>query len=432
MKRRCFATLLVLWVVGIAVVVLAAVESSAYRQASSGREALSRVRARWAARAGIETAIATIESVTQVPDQFNAYALTDELAAAADGAVEGGVYRLSYNGPTGEVIGGEDAHARLNVNTLTAEQLMLLPYMTEDIADAILDWIDEDDDAHPLGAESAYYSSTTYPYEPRNAPLRSLAEIELIAMVTPELVRGEDWNLNGLLDENEDDGNDSWPPDNADGKLDAGWSALLTASSVDGGLAVSGEERIDLTTASRDVLVQRLGVDGTQADAILEHAQASGAALSDFIRRNLDQLVAQQGELSSIVPPARLSNDELAALLDECSIGAPAGPLPGKLNINTCAAETLEYLPQIDPALADAIVLERESRSNGFLSVVDLLEVPGMTRARLATISAVLTVRSNVYVVTSRGRDAASGLESQLVATIDRSTLPCTIAEIRP
>ena len=40
-------------------------------------------------------------------------------------------------------------------------------------------------------------------------------------MARPEFVRGEDWNLNGRLDPNEDDGDISYPPDNSDGKLDA-------------------------------------------------------------------------------------------------------------------------------------------------------------------------------------------------------------------
>lgn len=431
--RRSFATLLVLWVVAFAVVVLATVESAAYRQSAAGREALSRVRARWAARAGVEAAIARIESYTQTPDQFNAYALIDELGGAAEGTLDGAAFRASYTGLAGEVLGAQDAHAKLNINSMTTEQLMLLPYMTEDMADAILDWIDSDDDVRPLGAESAFYSSTTYPYEARNSAFRTMAELELIQGVTPEMVRGEDWNLNGLLDENEDDGDASWPPDNADGKLDDGWTKWVTASSLDGGLGASGQSRLDLTlaTTTADVLVQRLGVDSTQADVILSHGQASGAAMADFIRRGLDQLVAPQGGGSPIAPPARLTNDQLAALLAECSIGTPASPAPGKLNINTCDAEVLEYLPQIDAATADAVMLERESRPNGFNSIVDLLDIPGMTRARLATLYPLVDVRSNVFIVTVRGRDAATGLESQIVATIDRSTLPCVIRELR-
>jgi hypothetical protein len=35
-----------------------------------------------------------------------------------------------------------------------------------------------------------------------------------------------------------------------------------------------------------------------------------------------------------------------------------------------------------------------------------------------------------VYVVTSRGRDRRTGLETEIVATLDRSTVPVTIQEL--
>ncbi len=427
-RRRAFATLLVLWIVGLAVVMLAVVESAAYRQAAAGREALGEVRARWAARAGVETAIAIAEYSAQNPDQFNAYAVFDEIAGAGEGELAGGAaYRLSYTTPRGEIIGAQDAHAKLNINLLAQEDLMLIPQMTEDVADAILDWIDEDEDAHPLGAEDAFYLSSPYPYNARNSRFRSIGELELVAGASRALVRGEDWNLNGRLDPGEDDADATWPPDNADGKLEAGWSGLLTAASVDGGLAGSGQPRLDLATATSEQVTQRLGIDATQADAVLEHATQSGAKMSDFISTDLSRLTTS----TTSVPPAALSTDELAKLLDECSIGAVAGGAPGKLNLNTCEAEALQYLSGLDPTLADAIVAERAARSNGFTSIVDLLEVPGMTRARLARISAFLDVRSNVLVVSSRGRDATTGTEVEIVATIDRSTIPATITELR-
>jgi len=425
--RRAFATLLILWIVGLAVVMLAVVESAAYRQAAAGRQALGEVRARWAARAGVEAAVAVAEYSSQNPDQFDAYAAFDEIAAASEGEIAGGaVYRLSYSSPRGEVTGAADAHAKLNINLLTKEDLMLIPSMTEDVADAILDWVDEDEDANPLGAEDAFYLSSTYPYVARNSFFRSIAELELVAGVLPELVRGEDWNQNGRLDPNEDDGAASWPPDNADGKLDAGWSATLTASSVDGGLAASGLARLDLTATTSDQVVQRLGVDSGQADAILDHAGQTDAAMADYIRTDLSRLTTAAG-----LPPSALTSDELAKLLDECSIGAAAGGSPGKLNINTCEAEALEYLSGLDPTMADSIIAERSARSNGFTSIVDLLGVPGMTRARLSRISAFLDVRSNALIVSCRGRDPTTGTEVEIIATIDRSTIPSTITELR-
>lgn len=430
-RRRAFATLLALWIIAVAVVMLAVVQVSAYQQAAAGREAMARVRAYWAARAGVEATLAAIEDATENPDELNAFATTDTAAELAQGSVEGGVFLVSHEGNTGETVGVQDAHAKLNVNLLATEDLMLLPGMTEDVADAIQDWIDTDEDVRPLGAENSYYLSTAQPYEARNDYFRSIAELELVAGASPELVRGEDWNLNGRLDPNEDDGSLSWPPDNSDGKLDAGWSAILTASSVDGGLGASGEARLDLLTATAEQVAERIGVDAPQSEAIVEYAQSSGAVMSQFIRRNLDQLAVGQGNNASFTAPAPLSNDQLALLFAECAIGENTARMPGKLNVNTCEAEALQYLSGIPPELADSIIAERSALANGFTSIINLLEVPGMTRNQLARISSYLDVRSNVYIVSSRGRDAATGAEVELVATIDRSTLPAAITEFR-
>ena len=63
------------------------------------------------------------------------------------------------------------------------------------------------------------------PYQIANAPLTTLDELLLVKGFTARIVYGEDANLNGLLDPNEDDGDASFPPDNGDGVLDRGLRA---------------------------------------------------------------------------------------------------------------------------------------------------------------------------------------------------------------
>ncbi len=430
MRRRSFATLMVLWVAAIAGVVMAAVQATSFAQASAGREALARVRAAWAARSGVELAIARGEFFAQNPDSANSYALFDDLSASGDGKLQDAAFRLSYSGPDGDRLGVVDANARINVNLMTAEQLALLPDIPEDGPDSILDWRDADDDTRPLGAERGYYLSRKFPYIPRNGPVRSMGELELIIGLTPELVRGEDWDLNGRLDPNEDDSELSWPPDNGDGVLDQGLSGVITTASTDGGMgATSGLPRLDLTTASAGQVAQRVLCDATQAAAIVAYGASSGATMSAFIQRDLRQL-AQTGGMAGATTVRALERTELGAVLNECSIGPTAGK-PGKLNINTCDAKVLQYLPEISATLADAIIYERAGRPEGFASVADLLDVPSMSRNRLARISNLLDVRSNAIIVSSRGRDARTGIEVEVFATVDLSTLPATITEYR-
>lgn len=435
LRARAFGTLLVLLTIAIGAVLLASVQSSALAEAMDGREALARVRANWAARAGVEAVLARLEYVTLNPNLSDAFAIQDDLADVAEGEVEGAIYRVSHTNANGrEVLGPRDAHARLNINRMSPEALILIPGMTEDVAQSIIDWVDADDDTQPLGAEISYYQALPYPYEPRNFFIHHMQEVELIAGSRAEYVRGEDWNLNGRLDENENDGDESWPPDNRDGKLDGGWSGLLSAESIDDVLTPSGEERLDLRTAQAGDVVGRVGVSQEQAQAIVDYVVATPMALMrDFIRRDLRQLAAQGGQQGQPSNVQALSREQLAKLVDECGIDVetPVGPLPGKLNLNTCEATALEYVPGLDPALADAILLERDSRPQGFASIIDLLEVPGVSRRVLAGMYDVLAVRSNVYIVTCRGRDIRTGLEVEMSATLDRSTVPVVIRELR-
>ena len=90
--------------------------------------------------------------------------------------------------------GLEDESTKLNLNYLAQkdsednsgrDRLMLLPGMTEDIADAILDWIDADDTKREFGAELEDYSALVPAYAPKNGPLDSLDELLLVRGVTP-------------------------------------------------------------------------------------------------------------------------------------------------------------------------------------------------------------------------------------------------------
>lgn len=167
-----------------------------------------------------------------------------------------------------------DECAKLNVNVLAnfnttdnvgRNMLLELPNMTEEIADAILDWIDADEEQREYGAESDSYSIVF----PRNGPIDSLEELLLVYGVDPQLMYGEDANRNGILDPNEDDGDQSLPYDNGDGILDLGWSAYLTTYSVEANYRHSydrfGEDRINvnepLLTDLYDALLEEFDED---------------------------------------------------------------------------------------------------------------------------------------------------------------------------
>jgi DNA uptake protein ComE-like DNA-binding protein len=445
-SRRGFAIAIVLWAVAMAGLALAAVQMAAARQSTAGREALARVRAQWAARAGVETVIATLQSEQKSAQPMGSASLMAALAAQSEGTVtpgqgtgDGITFKVVHQDLQGEAPGPADAHAKININRMTQADLMLLPDMTEDIAAAILDWIDADDDVRDGGAELESYGGLLSSYKPRNGPIRDLRELELIRSVLPEYVRGEDWNLNGVLDPNENDGDLSWPPDNADGILDGGWSQYVTAGSIDGGLSSDGQEKVDLTTAENSAVSQAIGCDDTQAGVITAWAQANTTgSLTTFLITPLNTLQQQQqqqqgggggggGQRRQAQP---LNDTQLGDLLDRCCMGDPKTITPGKLNINTADTKTLEYLASVAPDMRDALIAVRDQFSGDMLSFTDLKQTQGINAQTLAALYEVFTVRSNVFEMTARGKDETTGIEVEIFAVVDRSADPVVIRSI--
>src|SRR5262249_33479006 len=142
------------------------------------------------------------------------------------------VFRQGRRDEGGSIMYGvTDEESRLNVNQASAEGLGKLYGMTADIVAASIDYRDEDNAVTPGGAEAEYYTSLQPPYLPRNGPFQTMRELLMVRGISRELLFGEDANQNGLLDAEEDDGSDSYPPDNRDGVLDAGWSGDITLHS---------------------------------------------------------------------------------------------------------------------------------------------------------------------------------------------------------
>jgi len=77
------------------------------------------------------------------------------------------------------------------INLLSAEEFDLGEEEAAGIVEALIDWIDEDDETLGFGgAESSYYQGLEIPYEPRNGPMEFVEELLLIRGITPELYHG--------------------------------------------------------------------------------------------------------------------------------------------------------------------------------------------------------------------------------------------------
>ena len=172
--------------------------------------------------------------------------------------------------PDGRRYGLFDESAKLNLNVLPlideyppgggGRQLLLsLPFMdqlpnAEEIADAILDWLDEDDEPREFGAESDYYASLPTPYRCKNGPMDSVDELLLIRGITPQMLFGDDVNRNGIIDQSENV-NES----QLDAEMRLGWLNYLTLYSKESNLNDEKLVRININGEDLEQLYNDLG-----------------------------------------------------------------------------------------------------------------------------------------------------------------------------
>jgi hypothetical protein len=458
--------IIVLWAISIAAIVTASVQLFSHRQATLGRETLERVQARWAARAGVEHAMAVMTDLTSRPYDDDAKALFRELSYVYAGDTINASYSVYHQIDGKNIAGPMDEHAKINVNRIAVDNdralLMVLDDMTVDVLEAIGDWLDADDDASILGAERDYYLGLETPYSPRNSFMHSIGEMELIGGVWPKYFRGEDWNMDNRVDPNENDGARSFPPDNADGILDGGWLSHLTVYSTINGANASGQPRLRLKDATIKELRERLGVDERQAQALIDFGKVGTNQLTDLLftplgmsgnQNQTGQNQNQSGQNQQRQPNNNnndnnnrnrnaqdqnqvrpLDDDQLRMVLAETCIEDPVDRLPGKMNLNTVSQDLLRDLISLmglDDAIADEIIHMRNSRPQGIVSLADLKKIPNVTSDDLKAITRRFDTVSNVFTISSRGRASASGLEVEIVAVVDRSTVPVRILEYR-
>jgi type II secretory pathway component PulK len=248
------ATVLVAVLVVIVVLTLAAYRYGDWMsgEANAADSAVRAAQARALADSGVHYAAALLADKNNTSVAGNPY---DNAGLFQDVSVPGsprnGRFSLfalrSPDDPAGSGFrhGVTDEAGKINLNALLAldrgqgnlakQILMDLPNMTDEISDAILDWLDPDDTPRANGAESDYYQSQSPAYSAKNGPLDSLEELLLVRGVTPQLLFGNDRNRNGALDAGEDDGG---------GQVDMGWSAYLTVYSREPNIDSQGNARV--------------------------------------------------------------------------------------------------------------------------------------------------------------------------------------------
>lgn len=344
-----------------------------------------------AAEAGIRYAqyiLANAEVPGEMPME-DTYAR--ELVPVGDAAF----WYLSHSGETGtrrqRVFALNDEAGKLNLNTATTDMLEALPGMTTELAAAIVDWRDEDDDLTESGAETQYYQFLDPAYVCKNAPFESVEELRLVAGASATILYGEDANRNGLLDSNENDGDVSWPPDDQDGVLDEGIINYLTVYSREPNTDPDGEARVNVTGNQGELntlLQETFGDDRAQEiQRSLSGGQQVRSVLEFYVR-------------SGMTPEEFAQIDDHLTASDEDSVA-------GLINVNTASEAVLACLPGMDEQIAESLVSARRGTNTQLDSlawVADLLDTETVQSAGPLLTSRTYQVTADVVAVGRLGR----------------------------
>ncbi|EAQ78869.1 type II secretion system protein GspK [Blastopirellula marina] len=343
-----------------------------------------------------ESARLNLNALLMLEEQSGA---ASELASAAGLSDASGAAAASGAGASATITGLASDEA-LTSGSTGRQLLMGLPGMTEDIADAILDYIDEDDEPREFGAEVDYYSGLDPPYAPKNGPLETVEELLLVRGVTPQLLFGRDENRNGVIDPQElalSPDADRFEQDMLTEAPERGWTSFLTLYGMEKNYGADGAEKIFINDEDVEALHARLleVVPQEWADFIVAYRMygaststsnatnqkyvtsvqfdfsqepkgtfASALDLIDAVvsvtQSNGGQNSGQSGQAQMMKSPFQQLNaaqwmpDFMELLtVNESPI------IPGRININQAPRELLLAIPGMTEEAAEAIIASR-------------------------------------------------------------------------
>ena len=194
-----------------------------------------------------------------------------------------------------------------------------------------------------------------------NAPVRealadiddaAVEELRLVAGVTAEILYGEDANLNGILDANENDADESAPYDNRDSRLDPGLMEYFT---------VSSREPATGTNINSQADVQAL------LDSVLQ-PRASQIVGQLFPRRPPNVPIPPMTSVMEFYLRGGFTADEFALVADYLTATTNSFT-DGLVNVNTASQAVLECIPGITNEYAAQLISYREANSSQVTSI---------------------------------------------------------------
>jgi type II secretory pathway component PulK len=328
--------------------------------------------ARRVAMAGIERATALVRGNLDDPSAWtdNPEALANQFVCEANGQKwYFTVYACNPADPTAVRYGVTDESGKINVNLADEGTLRGLfqplagAASVEELVDCLLDFREKGGQPRPHGAKQEYYDTLNPPYLVRGGLLATLGELLLVKGFTASIVYGEDANLNGLLEANENDGDESFPPDDGDGVLNTGLRHVAAAGLTYGpDVDSQGRPRVNINDPAA---VAKAGLPPPTAEFIRLYLEEGNALQhpSELLEMRYALKKEHDGHKAGEKLESGVGREELPEVLDRLTVpGSRAGLEIGRVNVNTAPRAVLAALPDVGPELADRIVEARRQR----------------------------------------------------------------------
>ncbi|WP_169853036.1 general secretion pathway protein GspK [Anaerohalosphaera lusitana] len=384
-NRRAVILIGVLWAIALVTTIVVVVARSSMLDSRISLTSAENIRGHWACRAGLEKAIAVLAYDETSVDSF-ADLWYDNVEDFNDVPLD----LCSFN------VAVVDESSKLSLNSATKEQLIELPYMTDEIADSIIDWRDRDENVTGEGAETGYYLNLENGYEPPNGPFTTFDELLRVCGVTESLVYET-----------------------------ARWDDMLTCWSQSGSSSDDTTEKIDVNRVGERQLRNRLSLAQAHARWIVENRDFD--SIGNLLANNSPDEPQRNADRSE--QPMPLDRQTFFSIIDQVTVSSNNNQQQGqaKVNINTAPRDVLVAVFEGDETLAEEVLSYREGAVEGFASLGDLAEIKSLTNRKIREFIDYLTVNSSVFRVTSEAVLDATGTTRSLTAIVDRSQTPVRI-----
>ena len=355
--------------------------------------------------------------------------------------------------------------------------LMALPGMDQPTAEALMDWLDPDDEPREQGAESEFYATLTRPIAPRNGIPLELDELLFVKGITAfrlygtmtELPVTENLQASEIprfeftpSPDSESAVRNTWESTSLSetSQLHA-WSEWLTIYSAERNESYTGQRRIfingeDLerlhksissrlstTWANFIVLYRQYGPTESNVPSANNSPDVSGridfdvaaeyavASLADLLDTSVSLPPDSEGEQATIVPsPAgtkSLDTVHLEQVFDQLTTVA-SRRIIGRVNINQAPAEVLATLPGLSHETAGRIVAARESegeKEQAHLHPIWLLTHDLVDSETMRALLPDITCGGDVYRAEVWGRAKADTAIYRFETVLDATETPC-------